>query len=339
MNGQWAHLLCAIWINETCVNNTVYMEPIDGIEAIPKQRWKLICNLCRKRTGACIQCSKSSCYTAYHVTCAREHGLDMRLGTSSGATTADGSPGPNVSYCDKHSKKKKRKDSDDNDRRDVSEELEVPPSARLLDRKKKGMKLQSYGDRHGSSTPLSASFVDPDDSFASGSRENSITFDVPPPRPGAGTIAPAELPVVPRYVYDKVWDYIRPLKCQKKKATVALICRYWSLKRLDRRGAPLLKRLHLEPWTAASGSRDATDVERGETLQMILLLRKDLERVRNIVELTRRRESEKLRRAHLFKHVIDRIVYPRSAFFRGYLHRLQAYVSRLPHLMKNIRGH
>jgi hypothetical protein len=40
--GQWAHLLCAIWVPETGVVNTVYMEPVDGLEAIPKSRWKLV---------------------------------------------------------------------------------------------------------------------------------------------------------------------------------------------------------------------------------------------------------------------------------------------------------
>lgn len=40
--AQWAHLLCAIWIPDTGVSNTVYMEPIDGVENISKNRWKLV---------------------------------------------------------------------------------------------------------------------------------------------------------------------------------------------------------------------------------------------------------------------------------------------------------
>ena len=39
---QWAHLLCAMWIPEVGVSNPVYMEPVDGVERIPKSRWKLV---------------------------------------------------------------------------------------------------------------------------------------------------------------------------------------------------------------------------------------------------------------------------------------------------------
>lgn len=40
--AQWAHLLCAIWVPDTGVSNTVYMEPIDGVENISRNRWKLV---------------------------------------------------------------------------------------------------------------------------------------------------------------------------------------------------------------------------------------------------------------------------------------------------------
>lgn len=40
--SQWAHLLCALWIPEVVVANPVYLEPIDGINEIPKGRWKLV---------------------------------------------------------------------------------------------------------------------------------------------------------------------------------------------------------------------------------------------------------------------------------------------------------
>lgn len=45
----------------------------------PQQsRWALVCVLCRERRGACIQCSVKTCKTAYHVTCAFKHGLEMK---------------------------------------------------------------------------------------------------------------------------------------------------------------------------------------------------------------------------------------------------------------------
>lgn len=42
VNGEWVHLLCAIWVPETRVANEVLMEPITGVERINKQRWKLV---------------------------------------------------------------------------------------------------------------------------------------------------------------------------------------------------------------------------------------------------------------------------------------------------------
>lgn len=47
-------------------------------------------------------------------------------------------------------------------------------------------------------------------------------------------------------IFDRIMSYISKLKLVAKKDVVNLVCRYWSLKREARRGAPLLKRIHLE---------------------------------------------------------------------------------------------
>ena len=56
--------------------------------------------------------------------------------------------------------------------------------------------------------------------------------------------------------------YIGRVILRQKREFVLLLCRYWSLKREARRGASLLKRLHLEPWTASAGSRQQTEDEK-----------------------------------------------------------------------------
>lgn len=78
-DGRWAHLACAIWIPETCLSDIKRMEPIDGLNRISKDRWKLLCSICGVAYGACIQCSNNSCRVAYHPLCARAAGLCVEL--------------------------------------------------------------------------------------------------------------------------------------------------------------------------------------------------------------------------------------------------------------------
>ncbi|KXJ83568.1 hypothetical protein RP20_CCG004947 [Aedes albopictus] len=101
-SNQWAHVVCALWIPEVRFANTVFLEPIDSIETIPPARWRLVCYICKQKgIGACIQCNRSSCYAAFHVTCAQQAGLCMRMDQVRGNDTH-----PIVvqktAYCDAH---------------------------------------------------------------------------------------------------------------------------------------------------------------------------------------------------------------------------------------------
>ncbi|KAB7494936.1 PHD finger protein, partial [Armadillidium nasatum] len=105
---KWAHVACALWIPEVSIGSVERMEPITKIANIPQSRWALVCVLCRERRGACIQCSVKSCKTAYHVTCAFKHGLEMKA-------IIEDENADDVklrSYCEKHSMTGKKDNSD-----------------------------------------------------------------------------------------------------------------------------------------------------------------------------------------------------------------------------------
>ncbi|XP_041986606.1 PHD finger protein rhinoceros [Aricia agestis] len=160
---KWAHVSCVLWIPEVSIGCAEKMEPITKITSIPPSRWSLVCILCRERKGACIQCSVKTCKTAYHVTCAFKHGLEMR------AIIEDENADDGVklrSYCQKHSvnskkeksagsgseeeevKRKRRKDM-------TSEEKSQARAARLSE-------IEAEFDRHVSVKDISTHLLDVD---------------------------------------------------------------------------------------------------------------------------------------------------------------------------------
>lgn len=160
---KWAHVSCVLWIPEVSIGCAEKMEPITKITSIPASRWSLVCVLCRERKGACIQCSVKTCKTAYHVTCAFKHGLEMR------AIIEDENADDGVklrSYCQKHSvnskqekcpgsgseeeevKRKRRKDM-------TSEEKTQARAARLQE-------IEREFDRHVSVKDISTHLLDVD---------------------------------------------------------------------------------------------------------------------------------------------------------------------------------
>lgn len=94
---KWVHVSCALWIPEVSIGCPEKMEPITKVSHIPASRWALSCSLCCEHSGTCIQCSMPSCTVAFHVTCAFDHGLEMRT------TLADNDEVRFKSYCLEHS--------------------------------------------------------------------------------------------------------------------------------------------------------------------------------------------------------------------------------------------
>ncbi|KAG1795047.1 PHD-zinc-finger like domain-containing protein [Suillus plorans] len=259
--GDWAHLLCAIWIPETRVANEVFMEPITGSDKIPKQRWKLKCSICGIRQGACIQCTKNSCFLAFHTTCARKERLLMPMKSSQGSE-----PGTLACYCEKHLPKEQQ-------------------DARLK-------ALAQDGQMTSPSSKLSKS-----------ARAYAKTYKTGPP-------------LVPHIIVERILNYITKVNVRKKNEFVYMVCKYWSLKREARRGAPLLKRLHLEPWTASNSGKVQTEEEKTMKLEYLKNLRRDLESVRELTLQTRRRESRKLAQTESIQKVLEIALFPHEALLR-----------------------
>ncbi|PWN39676.1 hypothetical protein IE81DRAFT_294537, partial [Ceraceosorus guamensis] len=331
--GKWAHLLCAVWIPETGVSNPVYMEPIDSVERIPKARWKLQCYLCQHRTGACIQCDNKHCFTAFHVTCARKAQLLVRSqrqrathhshnGAAGAGSDSEEEESNEVlkAYCHKHLPGKIRlaKASEARIKEIAANEQEGLTSARAQglssaveapdQTKKRSIKLVVRSGADGSRPSGGAGAS----TLSKEARAYKKTYRSGPP-------------LVPAYIVTRVMEYISKISLRKKLELVQRIARFWSLKREARRGAPLLKRLHLEPWTASKDGKEQTDAQRVKKLEFLFRLREDLEKIRMLAELVRKREKEKLRGVQLLRDsLVNGVLLPYLGVLRKILERVSS---------------
>ncbi|ETN81364.1 Bromodomain protein [Necator americanus] len=82
--------------------NTVFLEPIEGVDASLERRCKLKCLVCRKKMGACLQCSTRSCLKAFHVTCAQQSGMAMQIQTNPDPGSSDLVDVQRFVYCHLH---------------------------------------------------------------------------------------------------------------------------------------------------------------------------------------------------------------------------------------------
>lgn len=75
---HWVHLSCAYWMPTLEQDQE---EPVvTGIQNTDIRRFRLACQICGQRKGACVQCPAKDCLKAYHPECARRYGAFMGYG-------------------------------------------------------------------------------------------------------------------------------------------------------------------------------------------------------------------------------------------------------------------
>ncbi|XP_041860139.1 peregrin isoform X2 [Melanotaenia boesemani] len=325
-DARWAHVVCALWIPEVCFANTVFLEPIDSIEHIPPARWKLTCYICKQRgSGACIQCHKANCYTAFHVTCAQQAGLYMKMEPVR-ETGANGTSFSvrKTAYCDIHT---------------------PPGSARPLG----GVGGASMGSSH------SEGELEEDDEASLGHDEDSKGWSserakrakaksrlkmkrarkILAERRAAAPVV--SVPCIPPHRLSKITSN---LTVPRKSQFMQRLHSYWTLKRQSRNGVPLLRRLqthlpsqrHVDPIPPQPSTqlpivfqRDSEEKQSAlkEQLKAWQRLRHDLERARLLVELIRKREKLKRETIKVQQMALEMQLTPFLVLLRSTLVQLQ----------------
>ncbi|XP_014648786.1 PREDICTED: bromodomain-containing protein 1 isoform X3 [Ceratotherium simum simum] len=294
-DDRWGHVVCALWIPEVGFANTVFIEPIDGVRNIPPARWKLTCYLCKQKgVGACIQCHKANCYTAFHVTCAQKAGLYMKMEPvkelTGGATTFSVRK---TAYCDVH----------------------TPPGCIRRP-------LNIYGDvemKNGvCRKESSVKTVRSTSKVRKKAKKAKKTLSEP-----CAVLPPVCAPYIPQQRLNRIANQVA---IQRKKQFVERAHSYWLLKRLSRNGAPLLRRLQSSLQSHRNTQQRENDEEiqaAKEKLKYWQRLRHDLERARLLIELLRKREKLKREQVKVEQMALELRLTPLTVLLRSVLDQLQ----------------
>ncbi|KAM5332787.1 bromodomain-containing protein 1 isoform 4-T4 [Glossophaga mutica] len=294
-DDRWGHVVCALWIPEVGFANTVFIEPIDGVRNIPPARWKLTCYLCKQKgVGACIQCHKANCYTAFHVTCAQKAGLYMKMEPvrelAGGATTFSVRK---TAYCDVH----------------------TPPGCVRRP-------LNIYGD-----VEMKNGVCRQDGSVKTVRASSKVRKKAKKAKKALGEPCAALPPVCAPYIPPQRLNRIaNQVSIQRKKQFVERAHSYWLLKRLSRNGVPLLRRLQSSLQSQRSTQQRENDEEiqaAKEKLKYWQRLRHDLERARLLIELLRKREKLKREQVKVEQMALELRLTPLTVLLRSVLDQLQ----------------
>ncbi|KAI5635491.1 bromodomain-containing protein [Phthorimaea operculella] len=252
---------------------------------IPAARWKLVCMVCKQRgAGACIQCHKSNCYSAFHVTCAQQAGLYMKM-EAAGAGRDPSQPVQvaKMAYCDTHT-----------------------PAHVLQERK-----AQEAGDGDNKSTDLTAIRLKGREKIKQARRVLAMK------RTWSPVVLVPTLPAARVASIAQMASGPPAARAQLMKRLLA----YWTLKRHSRNGVPLLRRLQSRPTQHNTRGVQDGSVNVRELCNQLKYwqrIRQDLERARLLCELVRKRERLKAEYTRVWERCVMHTLRPE----RAALHKL-----------------
>ena len=315
-NSKWAHLFCATWIPEVGIGNPSLMEPITDVEKVPTSRWKLGCYICNQNMGASIQCSDGRCYEPFHLTCARQAGLYLKMKASGGLNTLM-DPSQLRAYCHKHTPLDWRQEHN---------------TDHAFERAKEYFKEHFRGQVWADSRTSALAASDKSDVQQPDKAPIRVTLtNKKGQKQKIIWRLPSGAPVIAEVVLKSIEESLVRFGVQKKKEYAAEVCKYWTLKREARRGAALLKRLQLQMDTFSSFEVTRRDYKaQGATGRARLdkriafaeALAQDLGQIRELCDLVRQREAEKLKEAGLLKQVVDTVYFPVPSLLEPILERV-----------------
>ena len=317
-SARWAHLLCAIWIPEVSLGNTTFMEPVMDVEKVPKNRWKLVCQICHQKMGACIQCGHKSCFTAFHVTCGRRARWYLSMKSTQGGP-ANLEASVLKAYCGQHAPAEWRKQ--------YNVDRATSAAKKFY---KRTMRGKIWADSQQTAASLAA--AQPAEPIAAittveeSTPKLTLTLGGNKRKKAGGNQPvktvwrlPSGAPVVPAVLYESVESFLQRFAVRKRKEFAADMCRYWTLKREAKRGAALIKRLQLQMETFSSMEITRRDFAAMGAIGNARLQRrigfaesriKEVDRLLNLSSLVKDREAQKLQDAELLRGLIDAVYFP-----------------------------
>lgn len=302
-NSLWSHVICGLWINELYFANPIYMEPIEGIDMVPKSRWKLNCYICKQKGGACIQCYNRNCFQAYHVTCGKRAQLCMKM--TNGVQGAVKNKTTLRSFCDRHTPSDYILSQDDiiegiNKTRVYFRDLKLLnlQNDRLNRDKQLNNKLNMFKWKTEANTPIAPQL------FSNILYDKLLLLKVGEER-GPGILK--GLGNIPRRTKQMYHEELESISND--------ICRYWCLKRESKNGAPLIRKTNRELTSGSLilyGNNSVEEID--QKIDFAKLLLDDLNRLISLSEFNLDRQQINHDIIDIDYQLIQGLIYPISKF-------------------------